>query len=514
MADDSLTGQYSVVASFLAGYIPSWLSGDPLNAARIASYAFYDNLYWNDAGGFRMTIRGDEEFPVYVPSARRIVNTFNRYVARNMSIDIRGENADQVEAAKLAFEVLFKREAFYSNFKHSKRLGLIKGDMVIGIFADPFKPDLERISLVDVDPAKFFPIVDPDDSKKIWGQRIIEQVKVGDKNYIHIQRWIKSTHPEHPSYNEEAPDYEADIAFDQVLWEMESWDDPEKRKTFRVDTPLEPLPGIKTLPLYHFANNKDPNNIYGTSDLKGLERIFLDINQTATDESVAIAMAGLGVYVSDSSPVDSDGAATDWVLGPKRVVEVPVGGKFDRVSGVASVDPTQGHMDWMQAQAESVLGISDVALGQVDVTLAESGIALQIRMGPLLDASADRDGEIADKLIQMFHDLKTWFAVYERINLGDSLTGAIIEPVFGQKLPTNNKEEMDRLAQLFLDNVIPIQVYWEKLRALGVELPDDADMGKMFEEAQALVDPEGARLAAEGADDGSEGVTENDGELG
>jgi hypothetical protein len=73
---------------------------------------------------------------------------------------------------------------------------------------------------------------------------------------------------------------------------------------------------------------------------------------------------------------------------------------------------------------------------------------------------------------------------------------------------------MDRLAQLFLDNVIPIQVYWEKLRALGVELPDDADMGKMFEEAQALVDPEGARLAAEGADDGSEGVTENDGELG
>lgn len=512
MVDDSLTGQYSVVANFLSGYSPSWLSNDPFNQARIASYKFYENLYWNDAGGFRMTLRGDEEFPVYIPSARRIINTFNRYVARGLTISVTGTNTAQVDAAQFAYDTLFKRERFFSNFKHSKRLGLIRGDMVLGIFGDALRPEGRRLSIVDIDPSKYFPILNPEDNKVEWGQSLIEQVHIGEKDYIKIQRWLKPTHPEHPDYDQETPNYEADIAYDETIWEMESWDDPEKRKQFQSVTPLDYVPGIKTLPLYLFANNKDPDNVFGTSDLRGLERIFLDINQTATDESVAIAMAGLGVYVSDTSPVDDDGNPTDWVLGPKRVVETAEGGKFERVSGVASVDPTQGHMDWLQSQAESVLGISDVALGQVDVTLAESGIALQIRMGPLLDASGDRDLEIEDKLIQMFYDLKNWFAIYERLNFGDDVTGATIEPVFGQKLPTNNKEEMDRLAQLFLDGVIPIQVYWEKLRALGLELPEDPELVKMFEEARAISDPEGARLDAE-ANAGDEEV-DPDGEVG
>jgi len=511
MAENALTGQYSIIATYLTGYAPSWLSSDTFNSARIASYSFYDALYWNDAGGFRMTIRGDEEFPVYVPSARRIINTFNRYVARKMSVNVEGQTADQVNLAKQAFDVLFKRERFFSQFEHSKRMGLIKGDWVFGIFADPNKPDLARISIEDIDPARYFPIVDPENNKITWGQSLVEQVHIGDKDYIKIQRWIKAIHPEHPNYNEETPVYDADIAYDDIVWQMESWDDPTKRKTFQVNVALDVLPGIKTLPLYHFANNKDPNNIYGTSDLKGLERIFLDINQTATDESVAIAMAGLGLYVSDSSPVDEEGNATDWVLGPKRVVEVPRDGKFERISGIASVEPTQGHMDWLQSQAESVLGISDVALGQVDVTLAESGIALAIRMGPLLDAADQRDQEITDILTQMFHDLKLyWFPVYERINLGDDLTGAVITPVFGQKLPTNIKEEYDRLAQLFLDGVIPVQIYWEKLRALGVDLPEDAEMARLFAEAQLLVDPAGARLEEEA---NAEDVTEDDGGL-
>jgi hypothetical protein len=507
MADNTLTGQYSVVATFLAGYAPTWMAHDVFEAARIASYSFYDNLYWNDAGGFRMTLRGDEEFPVYIPSARRIVNTFNRYVARQMSVAVTGDTPDQVTAAQAEFDRLFKREAFLSQFNHSKRMMLTKGDMVFGIFADPLKPEGTRINIEDVDPAKFFPIKNPDNPKKIWGQSIIELVHIGDKDYIQIQRWLKPIHPDHPNYNETAPDYEADIAFDQVIWEMESWYDPEKRKPFQVTTALDILPGIKALPLYHFANNKDPNNTYGTSDLKGLERIFLAINQTATDEDVAIAMAGLGLYVADASPVDDEGNATDWVLGPKRVVEMPRDGKFTRISGVGSVEPTQGHMDWIQGQAESVLGISDVALGQADVSVAESGIALALRMAPLLDAADERDQEIRDILIQMFYDLKTyWFPIYERINMGDDVTGARVEPVFGEKLPVDKKTELDRLAQLFLDKVIPLPVYWEKLRAIGYDLPTDAAMVTMFEDTADLVDPQGSRLAQEAGD-----VTGDDG---
>jgi hypothetical protein len=68
------------------------------------------------------------------------------------------------------------------------------------------------------------------------------------------------------------------------------------------------------------------------------------------------------------------------------------------------------------------------------------------------------------------------------------------------------------LADLFLQKVIPIQVYWEKLRALGIELPLDAELIRLFAESKAFVqeteDPQGARLDAEanGAEDDDEGV--------
>jgi hypothetical protein len=494
MADDSLTGQYSVVASFLTPYVPSWLSGDTINGLRIASYQFYENLYWNDAGGFKMTLRGDEEFPVYIPSARRIINTFNRYVGRDLSFRVEGQTTEQVTAAQDAFDILFKREKFFSLFRSNKKMGLIRGDWIIGLFADPLKPEGRRISIRGIHPSRYFPIVNPRNSEELWGQSLIESVHIGDKDYINFQRWLKPIHPDHP----QTGSMDAPIAYENATYEQENWNDPTKRKTFAAETdiPLDVLPGIFTLPLYHFGNDQQQGNLYGTSELKGLERIFLAINQTATDEDVAIAMAGLGLYVSDATPVDADGNVTDWVLGPKRVVEIPRGGEFKRVSGVASIEASQGHMDWMQKQAESVVGISDVALGQVDVSVAESGVALALRMGPLLDASAERDGEIEDVLIQFFHDLKQWFLIYEKINMGDDVTGATIMPVWGDKLPTDRKGQLDRLAQLHTDGVISLEFYWTELNKLGYDI-DINEMRRQIEEDGALADPTGARLAAE-----------------
>jgi len=506
MADDSLTGQYSVVAPFLTAYVPSWLSGDTFNGLRIASYTFYEALYWNDAGGFKMTLRGDEEFPVYIPSARRIINTFNRYVARGMKPEITAQQDATALAAASAFDILFKRERFLSLFKQSKKMGLIRGDFILGLFADPLKAQGSRISIQDIHPSRYFPIPDPDNINQLTGQQLIEQVKIGDKFYIHVQSWYKSSNPVHPNYNPGVAESQPlPIAYEDVTYEQENFNDPLKRKTFSnpaTDVALDTLDGIITLPLYHFGNDRASDAIYGTSELKGLERIFLAINQTGTDEDVAIAMAGLGLYKSDSTPVDVDGKITDWVLGPKRVVEIPRGGIFDRVSGVASVEPSQGHMNWLQGQAESVLGISDVALGQVDVSVAESGIALALRMGPLLDASDERDADITDILTQMFHDLKQWLLVYEKLNLGDDITGAVIMPVYGDKLPTDRSGEMDRLKQLFQDGVIPVQTYWAMLRKLGLELPTDQEMTKLFADAGDILDPTGARLAAEATGSG------------
>jgi hypothetical protein len=497
MADSNIQGQYSLVAPFLTSFMPSWLSGNTVEQARIASYTLYENLYWNDAGGFRMVVRGDEEFPVYIPTARRIIKTLVRYIGRGWGYSIVGGDSTQQQAAQLAYDTLFKRERFYSLYNQQKRMGLIRGDWVFGLFADPNKPETRRISIVDVHPGKFFPIYKDGDTRSVLGQRIIEPITVGDKTYIRVQRWLKSTHPDHPSYNETAPDYEAPIAHDDTTFETESWDDPAKRKTFQVTTPTELLDGILTLPMYHIKNDAQPGEGYGTSDLKGLERIMFAVNQTATDEDTAIAMAGLGMYTADSSPVDDDGNATDWMIGPKRVVETPQGGKFERVSGVASVEPSQSHADWLQKQAESVFGISDVALGQVDVSVAESGIALALRMGPLLDEANERDQEIRDVLDQFLHDLKQWFLVYEGVNLGDDVTGVVLESVFEEKLPEDKKAQMDRLQQLFLDGVIPMPFYWQALRDLGLELPDDATLTQMFADQQSATDPQGARLAQE-----------------
>lgn len=499
MADDTLTGQYSVVANFLAGYAPTWLAADAFNTARIASYKFYENLYWNDVGGFKLTLRGDEEFPVYIPSARRVINTINRYVAKGLNISVESSTPATAEAAKLAYYKLFARERFFSTFAKHKKLGLVRGDWVFGIFADPLKVEGTRISLKYIDPARYFPIPNPNDQDDLWGQSLIEAVAIGDKVYIHVQRWLKPAHPDHPNTGS----LDAPIAYEDVTFEQENWQDPEKRKTFAAETdvPLATLDGILSLPLYHFRNDWQPGNLYGTSDLKGLERIFLAINQTATDEDVAIAMAGLGLYVSDSQPVDADGNDTDWVLGPKRVVEIPRGGEFKRVSGVASIEPSQGHMDWLQSQAESVMGISDVALGQANVDTAESGIALALRMAPLLDAATERDQEISDVLLQMFYDLKTWFSVYEGINLGDETTGAIISPIFAPKLPKNEKEELDRLAQLHMDGIISLDFYWQEMIKLGYEINIE-ELRKQIEDERATIDPTGDRLDQEAAADG------------
>lgn len=510
MANDILSGQYSVIAPFLQNYNPAWLSGDPESQARVSAYEFYKNLYWNDAGGFRLTLRGDEEFPVYIPAARRIVNTMVRYVAKNLSIHIDAGSPEVIAAAQTAYDTLFKRCKFYSVFNAEKRWLSATGDMVFGLFADPEKPQGTRIKIKRVDPGKFFPIYDPTDDTEVWGQQIIELVTVGDKNYVHIQRWLKPIHPEHP----ETGNLEAAISYDATTYETDGWDDPAKRKTFSYegDAPIEVLDGILSLPLYHFRNDWQPGNRFGTSDLAGLERIFFAINQTATDEDVSIAMGGLGMYVADSRPVDSSGAPADWVLGPKRVVEVPKDGKFDRVNGTETTHSI-AHLTMMQDQAEATLGISEVALGQVDTSVAESGIALALRMGPLLDAAGSRDVEILDVLTQLLHDLKMWFLVYEQTNLGDDITGATILPVFGDKLPTDSAGVMDRLLELYTNGIISRAYYWETINSLGTALPpiDPQQMLTEIEEDQASIDPTGDRLGQEAADPTQEdGVASGD----
>jgi hypothetical protein len=482
---------------------PSWLSAQ--DALRLMAYQVYDILYWNDVGNFQLTLRGDEEFPVYIPSARRIVNTFARYVGRDVTLDIQATDSGMRDACKLELDNLFRRERFWTKFHHEKKSGSIHGDWVIMLIGDPNKPEGQRISIKMVEPGKYFSLTNPEDDSERWGAQIMELVHVGDKDYVKVQEWLKVQHPNHQNYNPEAAlEQPVPIQYSQILYELDNFQDLEKRKTFRVDRQPELLDGITALPLYHIRTNSDPNAKYGVSDLRGIERIFLAINQTATDQDVALALAGLGMYASDSSPVDPvTGQATDWIIGPKRVVEVPEGGKFERVSGVASVEPSIQHMDYLQEQAQSLFGINEIALGNVEVNVAESGIALALRMGPLYDASADRDREIGDILTQMFYDLVTmWFPTYERKQFGDS----VVLPFFPPKVPVDKAAELERLNQLWTSGAISLLWYWEQLVALGYDIDPVKMQAEMAETGGVFQgDPTGDRLAEE-ASVGDEGA--------
>lgn len=487
MADDSTTTPYSTTTKFVEASMPTWLN--EYDSARLAAYKLYDDLYRNDPSEYKLILRGSEEMPIYLPTARRIVNVMSRYVGRDLGFSI--ENVESDDAAKeIAVVVgdLFKRERVVSQFNAAKKQCIKMGDGCLWISANMDKPEGQRIKILAIDPGTYFPIEDENDVDTVVGCDIIERILgKDDKVFIKRQRYLKHSHPDHQNFgNPEAP-----VQYECVKLEEQDWEDPLKQKVIEVLTPPMLLEaGITQLPVYHFKYNEDVGNPFGTSVLQGLERIILGLNQTATDEDVAVAMAGLGMYHADSTPVDDDGNETSWILGPNRVVETPKDGVFERISGISSLDPSQKHIQFLLDNMDTTLGISDVALGQVDTQLAESGVALAIRLGPLLDSADEQNVNLLGVLTQFFFDLKSWLKAYEGIDLGE----ASLIPSFSSAVPRNKKEESDRLQDLFVNGIISKLFYRQELEKLyGYRFPADIDDQILREQAEAnpYYDPNG-----------------------
>jgi hypothetical protein len=70
---------------------------------------------------------------------------------------------------------MFARERFWSKFQGAKKYGVMRGDWLWHILADPAKPQGLRISIEVVDPGAYFPVPHPDDPDKIIAVYIIEQ---------------------------------------------------------------------------------------------------------------------------------------------------------------------------------------------------------------------------------------------------------------------------------------------------------------------------------------------------
>jgi len=463
--------------------IPGWMN--EYDAARVASYTVYSEMYDNTDGNTSAMLRGTDDLPLYIPNARSIVNTIARYVGRGYGFtydDTVGTPVEQ-EAAVAAFQNLFDREQILLKFKMAVKEMIKLGDAFWYITGDSSKPEGSRISIKTVDPALIFPITLDDDPDRVVGYNMVEQITVGDELVIQRQRWLKNTSPDHPDYTPPVldaatgqwsggPNYDAPVVYDKVTLEIENWESPDEQKILSTEIPQHYLPQeIKQLPIYHWKNNPESGNPFGNSELKSLERLLAGVNQSATDEDVTLAIQGLGMYKTSKGggPVDANGTPTDWVLGPGVVVEDQ---DFNRVDGVKSVVPFQEHIKYLEDKADSVVGITDVTRGAVTAEVAESGVALSIRMAPTIDAATEKDEMIASVNNQMLYDLKAWFKAFEGLDFGE----VVLKTMFGDKIPRNRKDEIAELDNLLERRVISTNYYREQMTTrFGYKFPDDIE---------------------------------------
>lgn len=482
----------------MMGPLPQWLSGE--DAERLAAYSLYESIYRNVPQAFKLVQRGNEQNPIYIPAAKTIVEATNRYLAKRWTYALEprlGSDAERL-ALDTALQKLFRREMVWSKFATQKRFGLVRGDSVWHIVADENKELGSRISVYEVDPAAYFPIQDPWNPEKILGCHLVDPVEMdGGKVVIKRQTYRKTE--------------TGTITYELTWWETGAWDDREggdlKRASqipegdFNRPVAYELDPRITSIPVYHIKNNRVTGQPFGVSELAGLETLLAGINQSISDEDLALALEGLGLYATTSGPpVDEDGNEINWKLGPGWVVEIDAESDFKRVSGVGSVEPYQTHIQSLRGFAHESSSIPDIAVGNVDVQTAESGIALAFKMGPILSKNEEKEQEILSVMDHMLYDITTmWMPVYEGLNTPARPVSIIDDP-----LPINRKATLDEiLAMMSTDPPLITAEYARTLLSekLGYDFPDEMSNAVVTEAAAIAdarnVDPFASRVAAE-----------------
>jgi hypothetical protein len=487
----------NIVAQWTEG-LPTWMNAT--DAERILSYQIYEQIYWNVPDTFRIVMRGEENaMPIYVPTARTIVDTTARYVCPSPAFIVEPDlgTPEEQEACRRAYSSLFRRERFWSKFQANKTYGIMRGDWLFHVIGQPTKPQGRRIKIETVDPAAYFPVTHPDDADLIIGAHIVEQVLDADDNlFVKRQTYWRGADP----LNNNGSD--TSIWNEVALFDVEAWQDLNDRP-ITVLKPMTKLPPqIVSIPLYHIRNIETPGDPYGSSELRGFERIMAAVNQAISDEELALALEGLGMYETDGGPPrDEQGRVTDWILGPGRVVEHPFGTKFARVNGVSSVEPVQNHLDWMIKALREAAAIPDAATGKVDVQVAESGIALVMQLSPLLAKAQLREEVVTDTLTQMFYDLKAFMAAYEGF-----VTSCNTLPIFGSPLPENREARIKEILEIYASGLVDAQWAIDELAKWGYEFATGTVGRAISEQAvrARATDPFAQRMETEIDEEGAE----------
>lgn len=456
--------QWSTLSTFPKGDVDTWVPTEDRD--RVAAYDVYDKMYWNDERAYSLRVM-DGEDPVYIPNARTVVDTTSHYLLKDLVLQVQ-DSANHAQL-QVRLDELLDREMFYARFHTAKHAGCAKGDFVFHMTADPLKTQYARISLNAVDASQIYPVWDDDQPDKMRACHIVAPTLRPDESG-NLEVVVKKL-----TYVLEENNGIKKVSRVEGLYKQSpTWfsEDAENTSLIEVTKKFGYLdPAITTIPVYWFRNLPWGNNEYGSSDLRGLETLVRSISQGTTDTQGALALEGLGVYATDGGrPIDESGQETDWEVSPGRVMETPIGSRFYRVEGISSITPAKDQLERLEGKMHETSGLTAVALGTSDISIASSGIALAIQFEPTLAKIKERDVAGIGRLRQLFHDWQIWHQVFE----GEVVEG-IIDPVLGDKLPTNRVEYTNELNNMLDRRVISRQFYRDEMTRFGYTFPKNME---------------------------------------
>lgn len=289
-----------------------------------------------------------------------------------------------------------------------------------------------------------------------------------------------------------------------MIFELGKWDDRNLAKDELAPIqrlwPKYFLPEqITQLPVYHIPNEEPDGSSWGVSQIAGIEYIVNALNQSVTYEDLSLVLQGLGVYTTTASPpVDkATGKPAKYKLHPGNVIEMSQGDTFDRVTGVASVAPFQEHMTFLDRWAMDGSGIPEMATGSVDVSVAQSGIALALKMGPIIAENSDKQLAIQGKWEQIGYDLiHGWIPAFEGLNSENS----VFKPTFGDPMPINRDTYIQETVDLFTADMITYDEMRIRLEKVGYARFSGAEQ-KLLDQAAKKADAAGGQgMLAEGGE--------------
>lgn len=498
----STTTRYQSVVGTLGLPMPAWVS-DTDDQVRVAAYGGYQNMYDNTPDTFTAAMRGDNDKPLYIPGAVRIVEATNRYLGRDFTWYVKSESGNNDDQATVAgaLAMLAVREELPTRFYSLKRNMLLKGDAFFHITLNPAKAAGARISITELDPRRVFKIPNPENDEATDGYYIVDLI-YADDGKTQIARRL--------SYRKDDNGKDGVQITSQLgFFETGGWDDrfvtsPSLKP---VETPLAyaqdaalrqllsgvPLdPRITALPVYHYRNKRTGGEAWGTSEIAGLETLIVGLNQAVSDEDFTLALQGLGVYVTDSPrPVNEDGTAGEWVISPGSVLELRGSAtKFERVGGVSTVAPYQEHINMLTKLTDQTAALPEVATGKVDAAVASSGVALRLEMAPILAKNEEKETELLSRSDQMFHDLVQMWLPLDGVSVAPDIT---VSCSFADPLPQDRQALITEVATLVAAGLMSKQFAIQYLAAkLGYQFPTN-----MSDTIQQETDEAGRRVAEE-----------------